>query len=278
MKNDKKSKENPLERLPKYVFHEHWINKNKKNVMVSIWSFPDVCPQSDRKKFGQLVKFSEDIRKLHPAPFIPTLIETILKLWGESPVLDPMMGTGTTLFVSTWLGFESYGIDIEKTFVNFVKKRLSSRKLLIKTGKFQVVRGDARNIPFPDNFFGTIIFSPPYFNTVKYSENSNNIGSINDYSSYLSEMEKVYKECLRVLRPGRKMVVIVKDLNRHGERIPLGADTIKLCQKVGFKLFDIIINKMGFLNHKLYHCVQMKQRRGHLQSFTIHEYILVFEK
>jgi len=270
--------ENKLNKLPEYIFHEHWLNKNKKNVIVSIWSFQKVCPQADRKIYGQLTKFSEDIRKLHPAPFIPTLIETILKLWGEPPVLDPMMGTGTTLFVATKMGLNAYGLDIEEKFVDLVKRRLSSRKLLIETGKFKVKKCDARKIPYPSDFFGTIVFSPPYFNTVKYSDNPYNIASINDYEKYLKEMKKVYSECLRVLKPKRKMIVIVKDLNRHGERIPLGADTIKLCQKVGFKLFDIIINKMGFLNHKLYHCVQMKQRRGHFQSFTVHEYILVFEK
>jgi len=270
---------NELNHLPDYIFHEHWLNKNKKNAIVSIWSFQDVCPQADRKKYCMQFDYNEEIRKKHPAPYIPTLVETILKLWGKGKILDVMMGLGTTIFVATKLEFDAYGVDIEETFVTEAKNMLQKRILLTPTGKWFVCVADARKLPFKNDFFGTIIFSPPYFDTVKYSENNkNNIGSISDYGSYLEEMKKVYAECYRVLEPSSKMIVVVKDLNREGKRIPIGADTIVLCRDVGFELFDIIINKMGFLNHKLYHCVQMKQRKGHYQSFTIHEYILVFEK
>jgi len=42
------------------------------------------------------------------------------------------------------------------------------------------------------------------------------------------------------------MIVVVKDMQRNWKTIPLGADTIKLCQLAGFDVHDIIINKMYF--------------------------------
>lgn len=50
------------------------------------------------------------------------------------------------------------------------------------------------------------------------------------------------------------MVVVVKDIRRKGLTIPLGADTIKLCQLAGFEVFDIIINnnKQNLFYNKFY--------------------------
>jgi len=120
--------------------------------------------------------------------------------------------------------------------------------------------------------FGSILFSPPlgeankgsgiakkgyegkYGKDVKLkdrcdrplSEDRQNIGNVHYGRTYPGEMFKVYSECFRVLRPGKFMVVAVKDIQRGWKTIPLGADTIKLCQLVGFELHDIIINKMYF--------------------------------
>jgi len=122
--------------------------------------------------------------------------------------------------------------------------------------------GNIGNVPE----FGSIIFSPPYegalnatkhtisgivsrepqlAKTVLYSRNKGNIGNTIG-QTYLGEMLKVYQECYRVLKPGKFMVVVVKDIQRSWKTIPLGADTTKLCQLAGFDCHDVIINKMYF--------------------------------
>jgi len=78
------------------------------------------------------------------------------------------------------------------------------------------------------------------------SQDKNNISNIQYGKTYLGEMLKVYSECYRVLSPNKFMVVVVKDIRRKGLTIPLGVDTVKLCQMAGFEIFDIIINKMYF--------------------------------
>ena len=150
--------------------------------------------------------------------------------------------------------------------------------------------------------FGSIILSPPYegalnaskhvggivsrdsqlAKTARYSTSKGNIG--NDVGrSYLSEMLKVYQECYSVLKSGKFMVVVVKDIQRNWCTIPLGADTIRLCQMAGFEVHDIIINKMYFPSFWMLSLAKKSQtgankgtRRFH--ALKSHEYVLVFRK
>jgi hypothetical protein len=48
--------------------------------------------------------------------------------------------------------------------------------------------------------------------------------------------------------------------------MPLGADTFKLCQMVGFKVFEVIINKMYFIILAV-EPSQERSREGSKQSF-----------
>lgn len=87
-----------------------------------------------------------------------------------------------------------------------------------------------------DNSVDLIITSPPYFNIKDYSLDGNqlakhsktnvkDIGAQNDFSSYILMLQKVWKECERVLRPNGKLCINVpllpmlkSDYNSHYNR------------------------------------------------------------
>jgi DNA modification methylase len=150
--------------------------------------------------------------------------------------------------------------------------------------------------------FGSIIFSPPYeaalnaskhvggiasrdpqlAKTSLYSKDKNNIGNAVG-QTYLGEMLKVYHECYRVLKPGKFMVVVVKDIHRDWKTVPLGAETIRLCQLAGFDCHDVIINKMYFPSFWMLSLAKKSQKEGlretrKLHALKSHEYVLVFRK
>jgi len=63
-----------------------------------------------------------------------------------------------------------------------------------------------------------IITSPPYFNIKDYAKNgyqdeihsknsANQIGDIKDYRIFIKELQKVWKECERVLKPNGKLII-----------------------------------------------------------------------
>lgn len=87
-----------------------------------------------------------------------------------------------------------------------------------------------------ENSVDLIITSPPYFNIKDYAKNGyqntthsksikGDLGALNDYESYISELLKVWRECERVLKPNAKLCINVplmpmlkKDFNTHYNR------------------------------------------------------------
>jgi len=142
---------------------EHPINKSgKKEILVSVWDFGAVHPQSERSHY-----FCND----HPAKMRPPLARAILQIYGESPVLDPMAGIGTTLVEATLLGMDAVGIEFEKKFVDQANKNIEHIRRTNpaqKLGKAICIKGDARNLSCLNNQkVSSVIFSPPYFNAIE---------------------------------------------------------------------------------------------------------------
>jgi DNA modification methylase len=262
---------------------------------VSIWDFEAVPPQKERKHYT---------RNKHPAKMRPSLASAILQIYGESTVLDPMSGIGTTLVEAMLLGLDSKGIELEQDFVRQANANIQKIKKEFKSskniGKSSCILGDARRMKFKDNSFNSILFSPPYWITLgkgtkkksssksflekhkglpePYSPNPENIGNKTHYIDYLDEMLKVYRECFRVLRLGKFMAIIIKDIRRRNLTIPLGADTIKLCERAGFRLFDILVNRLYFLSYWQVLLAIRDKDKGIPHPLRTHEYVLVFKK
>ena len=98
-----------------------------------------------------------------------------------------------------------------------------------------------------DESIHLVVTSPPYWNLKRYYENPNQLGHINDYESFLAELEKVWREIFRVLVPGGRLVCIVGDVcvsrRKFGRHLvfPLHSDICVLCRKIGFDNLNPII-------------------------------------
>jgi DNA modification methylase len=112
----------------------------------------------------------------------------------------------------------------------------------------RLINGDARDLSFLDNeSIHLVVTSPPYWNLKRYNENPEQLGHIDDYESFLGELEKVWREVFRVLAPGGRLVCVVGDVcvsrRRFGRHLvfPLHADICVLCRKIGFDNLNPII-------------------------------------
>jgi modification methylase len=92
--------------------------------------------------------------------------------------------------------------------------------------------GDARELSWiPDESVHLVVTSPPYWTLKEYAAgNSSQMGDIEDYERFLSELDKVWAECARVLVPGGRICCVVGDVcvprRKHGRHyvMPLHSD------------------------------------------------------
>jgi len=112
----------------------------------------------------------------------------------------------------------------------------------------RLINGDARDLSFlPAESVHLAVTSPPYWNLKRYNEHDDQLGHINDYETFLGELDKVWQHIFRVLAPGGRLVCVVGDVcvsrRQFGRHLvfPLHADIAVRCRKIGFDNLNPIL-------------------------------------
>ena len=117
-----------------------------------------------------------------------------------------------------------------------------------KTTVHRLINGDSRDLSFlDDDSIHLVVTSPPYWNLKRYNDNPDQLGHIQDYESFLFELEKVWRHVYRVLVPGGRLVCVVGDVcvarRNFGRHLvfPLHSDISVICRRIGFDNLNPII-------------------------------------
>jgi len=238
-------------------------------------------------------KSPEEFRLRHPAMFPAQLVQRLIESLTnkeEKVVLDPFMGTGSTLVASQNLGKIGYGFEISKEYVNVAKNRLILQTDLFRGSESNqhIFHEDARNLKkyLKVNSVDICITSPPYWDILSqrrtadyrkikdYEEKQGNLGEIKNYKSFLEELSKIFVLVYEVLNPGKYCIVVVMDIRKRNKFYPYHMDITHFMEKIGFIVDDIIIwdrrNDYSNLRPIGYPSV--------FRINKIHEYLLIFQK
>ena len=99
-----------------------------------------------------------------------------------------------------------------------------------------------------------VVTSPPYWTLKEYRNSKGQMGHIEDYDEFLSELDKVWAHCYRALVPGGRLICVVGDVclsrrknNGRHTVIPLHSSIQEHCRKLGFdNLAPIIWQKISY--------------------------------
>lgn len=111
----------------------------------------------------------------------------------------------------------------------------------------KVIFGDSRNMSLvEDQSIHLIVTSPPYWHIKDYGVQGQ-IGYGQTLHEYLIDLFRVWKECFRVLKPGRRLCINVGDQFTRSsvygtyKIIPIHSEIIAQCEMIGFDYMGSII-------------------------------------
>jgi len=207
-----------------------------------------------------------DIRdkKLHPATFPINLSKKIIELFSHQGelVLDPFVGSGTTLVAAQDLNRNAVGFDLQESYINLCKSRLTENNIF-NTSKQIAIQDDARNIVqyLDENSVSLIWTSPPYGNLLnrkrknksRRDRNNEQLNKIEQYShderdlgtyeleKYTLEMGNIFASLLPLLKEKGHCVINIPDIWWENKRITLHVSLIEELRKRGYELRNTII-------------------------------------
>ena len=140
------------------------------------------------------------------------------------------------------------GVDINPKAIELAKDNLRfDSGDLFGNGldtKIELRVGDARKLDFiADNSIDLICAHPPYADIVQYTHDNKNDLSCYGVEGFLDEIEKVAMESYRVLKNNCFCSILIGDMRKNKNVIPLGFWTIERYLKAGFKLKELIIKR-----------------------------------
>jgi DNA modification methylase len=209
------------------------------------------------------------------APQIPRNL--ILNYSSEGDlILDPMVGSGTTLIEARLLNRNAIGIDVNPTPVQITSERINFE---VQNTSKQIVRlGNAQHLAdVDDHSIDLIVTHPPYLGLVQYSDGKNpaDFSSIVGIPKFLDALEIALQEMYRVLKPGRFCAILIGDTRKGQHYIPLSYFVLQRCLKAGFVLKEEIIKTQHNTTYAPRWSASAKQYKFYL---IMHEHLFVFRK
>ena len=192
----------------------------------------------------------------HPAKFPESLAREFIEFFtrrGET-VLDPMVGTGSTLLACLECGRHGIGLELNSAYADLARQRVDEalRQNPAPDLRLEVHQTDAARVaglalPACDY----VLTSPPYWDMLRargaatqrrrradgdidvtYSEDPADLGNVPEYDVFLDRLVDVYARLQAILRAGAYLTIIVKNVKKGGRIYPLAWDLARRLSQI----------------------------------------------
>lgn len=180
--------------------------------------------------------FAHHIRKVHPSPKPPQLMEKLIRFFSKDNelIFDPFCGVGGTLLGASLCNRRAIGIDLNNEYLNIYKEasnflNLSIQKTYNNNSKCLNEINDLKNVEFD-----LILTDPPYGDMMArkktgeavkkkndtsptpFTNSNEDIGNLN-LDDFLNELKNIIEISFNKLRNKRYILLFIKDLQPKPE-------------------------------------------------------------
>lgn len=209
---------------------------------------------------------------LHGATFPEKLAERVILMYSKEGdyVLDPFLGTGTTVISAIKNNRFGYGIELADKYYNIASEEVANTVNLLISNTYKIMQGDCEVVidEIPDESIQLTFTSPPYADLIHkvvedrekrhkhsafvemnnattnvYSDNEADLGNMS-LDEYKEKVVRIMKRIYSKTKPGGYNVWVVKDYREIQNKVPyvdLHSAIAECGSKAGFVYHDLII-------------------------------------
>lgn len=194
----------------------------------------------------------------HPAPFMVGDVKKLISMFTKKgmTVLDPFVGSGTTLIATAILERKGVGIDLNPEYKLLYEERIEN--LGIENQNTYIV-GDSLSVLDSIEMVDYIVTSPPYHNILRnnskgtrnntgknyrmsardgveyYSEFENDLGNFEQYEDFLEALKQIMKKAYSRLNNKKYASIIISDFTVNKKEVCVQGDIVRIMSEIGFE-------------------------------------------
>ncbi len=205
-------------------------------------------------------------------------------------VIDPFLGSGTTLIECRRLGRHGIGVELKPDLAKLVRRRIESEANPHRV-KTRILTGDSSDLQTaPRLIAGALkslsretaqlaILHPPYHSIINFSDSPDDLSNCPDVETFLKKLGQVADVVTPFLESNHYLVLVIGDIYERGEWIPLGFYCMQEVAQRGYKLKSVVVKDMQG-NRAKRNLEKIWRYRALAGGFYIfkHEYVMFFEK
>lgn len=227
---------------------------------------------SSRSVWNDVSSVRKSKHLIHGATYPEKLCERVIKMYSKEGdcVLDPFLGTGTTVIAAIKNNRFGYGIELIDKYFDLASNEISNTVNLLIKDNYRIFHGDCEHMldEIPDNTIQLTFTSPPYADLIHkvvedrerrhkhsafveknnattniYSDNELDLGNM-AMDKYKEKVTRIMSKIFKKTKPGGYNIWVVKDFRDIKNKIPyvdLHSAIAECGTKVGFVYHDLII-------------------------------------